>query len=461
MNTWKTTRLLHTENSDALSRRTLLRAVGAALSLPFLESFVPRAANAANRKTDSKLKLAYLYFPNGVAEGTWQPEEVAEDGRILKLNKWMSPLESLKENLIIPKNVWTPRGNGHGAGTATWLTGGRYDGKRIDAGGISVDQLAARHIGGETPLPTLQLSLEGEGYFSNNLPRNTISWTKTGTPTSRETSPRMVYDRMFRRADEGMADRSVLDLVSQEARRLKRRVNAHDRRKVDEYLESVRAVEKRIEFAERQARKADAEAFPYAIRRPELGIPTDHGEYMRTMMDLMVMAFWSGATRICTFMLDHGQSNRYFKFVNGVQGTWHALSHYKDISGKTEDDDGKTSWASRTSKRDMYSAVNKWHHEQVAYLLNRMKQVEDDGASLLDNAMIVYGSSLSDGHEHGEEDLPLIIAGGGAGAIKPGRALQYEDNTSMSNLHLFALHHLGTPVEKFGESTEMMTELKG
>lgn len=456
-----TASLMNSSRSWHLSRRTMLRGLGASLALPFLDVMEPMTSRAATIKAArSKLKVGYLYFPNGVAKGSWHPERVDATGKLQELNPWMRPLEAYKEDIIIPENMWTPRGNGHSAGTATWLTGGRYNGRQIDAGGKSVDQIAADHVGRDTPLPSLELATRGEGYFSNDLPRNTLSWTSSNVPASRETVPRIVFDRMFRKPEEGMTDKSVLDLVLGHAKTLKTKVSVADKQKIDEYLESIRAVEKRMEFAEAQSARASQEGVQTdTLQRPAAGIPTDHGEYVRQLLDLMALAFWSGATRVSSFMLDHGQSNRYFNFIDGVEGTWHALSHYRDISGKTEDDDGTTSWKSLNSKRSMYCAVNRWHHEQVAYLLGRMKELPDGDGTLLDNSMILYGSSLGDGHAHGEEDLPLLIAGHGAGAIKSGRRIAFDDQFSLSNYHLFTLQQLGIDADSFGESHTPMTAL--
>ena len=193
---------------------------------------------------------------------------------------------------------------------------------------------------------------------------------------------------------------------------------------------------------------------------PASGIPQDHGEYMRAMFDMLTLAFWADATRVCSFMLDHGQSNRYFNFIDGVQGTWHALSHWRDASGNTEDDDGVTSWDSPQQKRDQYNAVVRWHHEQVAYFLGRLTSIrEPNGKSLLDNSMILYGSSLADGHEHAERNLPLLLAGRGGGTISPGRQLTHGRDRSMSDLHLAILQRLGVGIERFAESETPMSEL--
>lgn len=445
----------------ALSRRTVLRGIGVALALPWLDVMsTPCLAKRQSRKT---VRLAYLYFPNGVADGAWAPEKVSHDGRLLKLNRYMKPLQSFASDIIIPQKMWTPRGNGHGPGTATWLTGHGYDGRAINAGGASVDQLAARIVGDKTLLPSLELSTRGKGYFSNSLVRNTISWSNASTPIPRETEPRVVFDRMFRVGKYGLHDRSVLDAVLDDAKSLRQRISIDDHRKLDEYLESIRAIERRIQFAERQSKRATANPLlKRSLIRPAAGIPEDHGEYLRLMFDMIMLAFWADATRVSTFMLDHGQSNRYFNFVDGVRGTWHALSHWKDASGETADDDGMTSWGSPEEKRHQYNLVTQWHHEQVAYFLGRLKSIkEPDGSSLLDNSTIVYGSNLADGHEHAAENLPLIIAGRGGHTIKSGRLIRFQRNTSMSNLHLSMLRQFDDRAERFAESNSPMNELQG
>jgi len=229
-------------------------------------------------------------------------------------------------------------------------------------------------------------------------------------------------------------------------------VSGDDQKTIAEYLDSVHAIEKRIAFAEKhQLRASQTPGLLDSLVRPNQGVPDDHGEYIRTMLDMIALAFWADATRVCTFMMDHGQSNRYFNFIDGVNGTWHALSHWKNISGTTEDDDGKTSWSSRDEKRMMYNRVTHWHTEQTAYLLGRLKSIKNQHGSLLDQTMVVYGSSLSDGHEHAEKNLPVLLAGGGS-TITQGRRLGDRNDTSMSDLHLAMLQHLGIPMEQFAES---------
>lgn len=432
-----------------ISRRAMLRGTGAALSLPLLDVMSPTTSRAAESAT-KPARAAYLYIPNGVADGAWQPASVNRSGQLVRLNRWMQSLQPFVDDLTVFRNMWTPRGNGHIAGTATWLTGGAFDDQRLDVGGSSVDQLAARHFRDETLLPSLELSSRGEGIFDKSLPRNAISWVNAKTPVPRDVEPRAIFDRMFRRGSGALANRSVLDMVLEDARQLKRRASEADEAKIDEYLESVRSVERRLDFLDRHGDTFDIDK--NRMTRPDPGIPEDHGQYVRTMLDMVVLAFWTDATRVATFMLDHGQSNRYFNFIENVRGTWHALSHWKDYSGKTEDDDGETSWESAEQKRDMYNRVTEWHTQQVAYFIDRLSQIEDGHGRLLDHSMIVYGSSLADGHEHAEENLPLLMAGGKGLGLQSGRVYGGRKPTSMSALHLAVLQTLGVNQPRFADA---------
>ena len=446
-----------------ISRRTVLRGLGASVALPFLDIMEPLAlaAQAAAPMADPVKRLAYIYFPNGIPRGAWYPEETAADGRLIRLNEWMSPLEPFKEDILIPSNLWTPQGNGHVNGPPTRLTGQSYRSRAVNAGGVSADQLAARHLGEETLLPSLELSLQGEGYFSNSLPRNAISWSAPDRPMAREIEPRAVFDRMFRPPSGGVTDRSVMDAVLVDARTLRGYTSKADQYRLDEYFESIRALERRIEFSEARSGQMRSDgALTDTMMTPTPGIPADYQSYVRLMLDLMIAAFQSDATRVATFMLDHGQSNRYFDFIPDVQGTWHALSHYQNASGKTEDDDGITTWESVESKRAMYAEVIRWHHTQVAYLLDRMKSiVEPNGGTLLDNSMILYGASLGDGNEHDANDLPTLLAGGGGGTITTGRYIENAEPTDLAGLHLSLLQRMGVEIDEFGTASAPMEGL--
>ena len=447
-----------------ISRRTVLRGLGATVALPLLDIMEPLAlaAQAATRQVADPIKrLAYLYFPNGIPRGVWYPEETATDGSLIKLNEWMSPLEPFKQDILIPSNIWTPEGNGHVNGPPTWLTAQGYNSRAVNAGGVSVDQLAARHVAEETLLPSLELSVQGEGFFSNSLPRNAISWSAPDRPMAREIEPRAVFDRMFSPPSGGVTDRSVMDAVLADARTLRSYASQADQYRLDEYFESIRSLERRIAFSEARSGEMRSDgALTDTMMTPTPGIPADHESYVRLMLDIMVAAFQSDATRVCTFMLDHGQSNRYFNFIPDVDGTWHALSHYKNASGMTEDDDGVTSWESVEQKREMYAEVIRWHHAQVAYLLGRMKSIEEpNGGTLLDNSMIVYGASLGDGNEHDANDLPTLLAGRGGGSIDTGRYIEYAEPTDLAGLHLSLLQRMGLEIDQLGTATTAMAEL--
>ena len=439
-----------------LSRRKMLVGGAAAISLPMMDAMAASAfsGSIASGNSAPPVRLCYLYFPNGAVPQSWEPQSVDANNNLLKLGKWMSPLEKHKDKLLLLRNAWTPRGNGHGAGTATWLTDGGYNARKISAG-VSVDQLAAKSLGKETMIPSIELSMEGEGFFSNSLPRNTISWNEKGNPIPRETEPRSVFDRMFRAGQSGAHDQSTIDLALEEIKGLKKVVGADDNRKLDEYVDAIRGVERKLETGKKNAEstKKNPELKKF-LNRPESGIPTDHGEYMRLMYDMLVLGFWSDATRVSTFMLDHGQSNRYFNFIDGVKGTWHAISHWRDTSGKTEDDDGVHSWKDREEKLAMYNRIVEWHHQQFAYFLDRLSSIKEPNGTLLHNCGIVYGSSLSDGHEHGARNLPIIVAGNAGGKVDPGRMLKFKRSTSLSGIHQSLLDAANVPRQKFASSAE-------
>ena len=437
-----------------LSRRQMLMGGSAAIALPLLDAMTKSTygSSMVEVSDEAPVRLCYLYFPNGAEPKSWEPAKVDSQNNLRQLGKWMSPLEKHKDQLLILRQAWTPRGNGHGAGTATWLTGGGYNHRKISAG-VSVDQIAAKALGASTMLPSIELSMEGKGFFSNSLPRNTISWNENGNPIPRETEPRAIFDRMFRAGESNVGDPSTIDQVLDEIKKLKRSVGKTDNRKLDEYIDAIRAVERRIEFAKKNAELANkTPELQKFLNRPDAGIPQDHGKYMRLMYDMLVLAFWSDASRVASFMLDHGQSNRYFNFIDGVKGTWHAISHWRDTSGKTEDDDGIHSWKNRDEKLAMYNRIVQWHHQQFAYFVNRLHSIQEGDRSLLHQCGILYGSSLSDGHEHGARNLPIIVAGNAGGHISTGKVIKFKRSTSLSGVHLSLLNAAKVPAKAFAEA---------
>jgi len=425
-----------------MNRRRFLQAAGVSMALPMLDI-------DAQTKSQAKIRLACFYYPNGTTRSSWKPQKVGANGQLLKLASGMKSLEGFKKDIVIPEYIETPRGNGHGAGTATWLTGGSFNGNKLHAGGPSMDQVIAWVVGRETPIPSLELIMKGEGHFSEDISRNNISWINATLPTAREYEPRAVFDSMFRPNTSNLSAPSILDLIKDQANDIARQGSKDDKRKITEYLESVRSIEKKIQFTEKQ-QEIFRNLKGIEFKRPKAGIPENYQDYMRQMIDLQVLAFYADITRVSTFMMDHGQSNRYCNFVSGVKGTWHALSHWKDASGKTEDDDGKTSWKSVAEKKAMYEKVTEWHNEQFAYFLGRMKELKTPEGSLLDNSLVLYGSNLGDGHVH-DSKIPVILAGQAAGKVKTGFFIPRKKRAlDLNEWHLTAMRCMGLKADRFG-----------
>lgn len=439
-----------------MPRRTFLRgAAGAALGLPLLEAMAPHSARAAAR-TAPPVRMGCIYLPNGVPNDAWRPE--VKDGRLVRMNEWMAPFESLKDDVQFIAGLQSETNGSHPGAGATWIVRPCPEGDRISqsksVGAPSMDQIVARAIGDATPFPSLELISRPEGSFSKSLLRNNISWRNGSTPVPRETEPRAVYDRLTGRSAHDShssgshRQQSVLDTVLADARSLRKRVGRADQGKLDQYLDAVRSVERQMSQMasdSRAAAREKASSFP----RPPAGVPEDHGAYLRLMFDMIVLAFWTDSTRVATFMLDHEQSNRYIDFIPEVKGMWHAISHWRDISGKTEDDDGETSWSSREVKYKQYLTIIKYHQEQVAYFLNRLKEIKEGDGTLLDHSMILYGSPFSDGNEHLSRNLPMLIAGKAGGKIVPGRLLEYPDGPA-EGVYLSMMDIMGVPVHEIG-----------
>ena len=436
-----------------MSRRTFLRgAAGAVLGLPLLDVMVPRSARAVT-KTASPLRMGCIYLPNGVPTDAWRPE--VKDGRLVKMNEWMAPFEPLRNDVQFIAGLQSETKGSHPGAASTWLVRPCPEGDRISkvkqVGAPSMDQIVARAIADETPFASLELISRPQGSFSKSLLRNNISWRNGTTPVPRETEPRAVYDRLTGRGTQNQESsqlQSVLDTVLEDARSLRSRVGRADQDRLDEYFDAVRSVEKQMsELASESRASARKKASIYP--RPPEGIPEDHGAYLRLMFDMIVLAYWTDSTRVATFMLDHEQSNRYFDFIPSVKGMWHAISHWRDISGRTEDDDGDSSWSSKEVKYDQYRTIIKFHQEQVAYFLNRLKEIKEGDGTLLDQSMILYGSPFADGNEHLSSNLPMLIAGRAGGRLAPGRLLEYP-NGPAEGVYLSMMDIMGVPAHEIG-----------
>jgi len=453
------------KKSLKLSRRTMLRGVGATMALPFLEAMAPATARAATPKPP--VRMACLFFPNGVWEDKWFPKEAGAD---FELSYCLEPLAPLRHKLNVFSGLdkaASRRGDGHYAKTANYLTGepvNKTTGKDISAGGISMDQLAAKHMGNLTPLPSLELGTDPviSGIDSNvgytRLYGSYISWRNAHLPVAKEINPRFVYERLFGDKDVGgdmhksLRRRedfaSLLDYVLEDARQLRRVLGRDDQVKLDEYLESVRAVERRIEFAlkpdPREWQPEEMLIEGHAMPAPDQRIPEDFKEHVKLMLDLMVLAFRTDSTRVLSFMFANDVSSRNFSFLPGVSGGHHDLSHHEN----------------KDEKIHQYTEVTRWHAEQLAYLLGELDAIPEGDGTLLDNCMILFGSGMSDGNRHDPNNLPIVVAGSGGGAMRTGLHVASPQNTPLCNLYMNMLDGMGVELESFGDSTGFIEEIR-
>jgi hypothetical protein len=418
---------------------------------------------AAETLASPPLRMMFKFMPNGVRPEHWTPPGDAED---YDITPHLKPLESLKSDFLLLENLWnknTIGRNGHWPKVPVWLSGGyvqRTLGDDLDTGAVSVDQFAAQRIGEKTALPSIELGLDtprtgidtaGGGFA--RLYGSFISWRDPRTPVPKEIIPQLAFDRLFRgnRApvvssvnpqDPSLLtalqrdDESVLDLVAESATAVRRQGSASDRIRLDEYFESVRSVEHRLQAAMRpQKRWINQSKFP--LERPAPGIPATHQEHLKLMLEIFILAFWTDTTRIGTFMLGDAQSNVDYSFLPGVKGGFHSISHH----------------AEEPDRKEQYGKIINWHMEQMAYFLNRVKSLDEGGTSLLDNSMIMFGGSLKDGNRHLVANLPLLLAGRGKGALRPGRRLRAPEKTPLCNLYVSLLNRMGLPEKSFGDST--------
>lgn len=438
----------------------MLRGMGAAMALPFLDAMAPAKARAAAAKPP--VRMGVLYFPNGVWQDAWIP---AESGAEFALPYSLEPLNAFKSSLNVLSGLdkkASRRGDGHYAKTANFLTGkpvAKTTGKDISVGGISMDQLAASQLGHLTPLPSLELGIDPviSGIDSNvgftRLYGSYISWRSASQPVAKEINPRFVYERLFGDKDASGRElrqrklednRSLLDLALDDAQRLRKQLGRDDQVKIDEYLESVRAVEKRIEFSlkpDPRDWKPEHEAeIPAA---PDQKIPSDFREHIKLMMDLMVLAFQTDSTRVLSFMFANDVSGRNFSFLPGVSGGHHDMSHHEH----------------KEEKIKQYQEITRWHAGQFAYLLERLQSTPEGEGTLLDNCMMMFGSSISDGNRHDPNNLPIVVAGNAGGALKTGQHVKSEKETPLCNLYLTMLNAMGVEADGFGDSTGVIEEL--
>lgn len=440
-----------------LNRRTVIKGVGTAMALPFLEIMETSQAEAAGSGKTAPNRMAFVFFPNGSIPENWKPKE---DGEKLVLSRSLKTLERHKSDINVFAGLTQhhARANGDGAGdharnASAFLTGAqpkKTNGADIRVG-QSVDQAAAAMIGEKTRLPSLELGITrgrnagncDSGYscaYSSN-----ISWKTPNQPMAKEINPKFVFERLFGNNTAAEAERkkrdlyrkSILDLVAGDAQQLKKKLGETDRRKLDEYFTSVREIEQRIDRA-----SSERPELP-EYKKPD-GIPSEYKAHVRLMYDLMALAFQTDTTRISTFMLANAGDNKAYREVDVKEG-WHSLSHHRDDGRKKED----------LTKIDEYLV------EQFAYFLDKLKSVKEGDRTLLDNSMILYGSAIGDGNRHSHHDLPIVVAGSGGGFMKTGRNLVFPKDTPLNNLFLAMCDRVGAKMDELGDSTGRLDRLQG
>ena len=428
-----------------LSRRTLLRGAGVSLALPWLE-----VMHAAPEKAKPPVRMAAMYMPNGVHQQMWTPEG---EGRDFKLSPTLSSLEDLKSQLVVMTNLWnqdSKGGDGHyvkisGFLTCTTIT--KTLGVDINCNGVSMDQIAARTAGKQTPLASMELGIapvttgvdKNVGY--TRVYGSHIAWSGPTTPLAREINPRLVFERLFKasgpQGSSAKQDILLLDRVLEDSKQLRTQLGAADRQRLDEYLSGVRSLEDRLDRATRPQQSKWKLRAPFDPNLKPEGIPKEYAEHVRLMMDMIALGFQTDTTRVATFMFGNEVSNQSFSFVEGVSGAHHSLSHHQNEADKMR----------------QYQLINCWHIAQYGYLLRKLRAMKEGESTVLDNSMVLFGAGIRDGNKHDPHNLPLVMAGRAGGRIDAGRHLVYTADSPLSNLYVSMLDAFGTPVERFADST--------
>ena len=446
--------------ANSVNRRAVLRGIGLSIGLPWMESLAPAAVKSTGGDSNRTKRMAFLFVPNGVHLPDWTPNQF---GYGYDLPHILQPLKNVQDDLMVISGLTHDKGraNGDGAGdharsASVFLTGAqprKTNGSDIRSG-VSVDQMAAAIAGNQTRFASLELGCEpgrsagncDSGYscaYSSN-----ISWSSESSPVGKETNPRFVFERLFgsgktKERDQQAEKRkllkkSILDFVLDDAKSLQTRLGKNDQQKLQEYLNGVREIERRIELSNQKPDLNTDLNYPTPA-----GIPSDYGEHIRLMCDMMVLAFQMDRTRIASFMLADAGSNRSYRQIDVADGH-HDLSHHRGDAGK----------------HAKIREINRYHVQQLAYFLEKLKQTPDGpNSNLLDQSMICYGSAISDGNRHNNENLPVLLAGSGGGTIDSGRHLQVDSETPMCNLFMSMLQKFDTPVDYIGDSTGTLNQL--
>ena len=435
----------------ALPRRTFLKGVGATLSLPLLDAMVPAATALAKTPAKPVRRLGYVFMPMGCDITRWTPPG---GEKLDKLSPILSSLEPVKQDVTIVSNLELANAypGSHATSNSAFLSAAKA--KVTESTdyylGTTADQIAARHIGQSTQLPSLEMAMDllklvgqcDNGYAC--VYQNNLSWSSPTTPLPAEAHPRIVFESLFGEGGTAKERRaalreraSLLDSVSEEITRLQRELGPADRAKLEEYLTAVREVERRIQTAESDGAKNQLPD----LDRP-LGVPASYADHARLMFDLQVLALQGDVTRVTTFQLARETSNRTYPEI-GVPDPHHPLSHHGNNAEKVA----------------LMAKINSFHVSLFAEFVLKLKKTTDGNGSLLDHSLYLYGSGMGNPNVHDHTNLPTIVAGGAAGKMRGGRHIQYDKPTPLANLHLSLLNKVGVPVESFADSTGTVDEL--
>lgn len=423
-----------------LSRRTFLRGAGATIALPLLESMAPAATPLRQTPAAPTSRFGAIYFPHGVTMDLWLPQT---EGKGFEFTLALKPLEPFRDRINIVSHTYAPSAYGadasaganHERSSAVFLTAAKPEEDSRIFLGESVDQVAARAIGQDTPLPSVELTVEPGGRTSPY--RNTISWQSPTSPLPMEHNPQVIFEKLFgdgstdaERQARRRQSRSLLDSVVDQVAGLGSGLPAGDRGRIEEYLENVREIERRIERAELQMETANLD-----VPDAPVGIPDDFEEHIKMLFDLQVLAWQAEITRISTLMLAHELSNATYPNTN-IRDGFHNLSHHSH----------------NRDNMDRFAELNAYHHSMLAYLLDKLQSTPEGDGSLLDHSLILYGSGMADGNAHDHDPLPMVLAGGASGKLEGGRHIK-APRVTHGNLLLALLHKLGIEADSIGDST--------
>jgi hypothetical protein len=431
------------------------------MALPWLEAMLPSSIARAAEVAVPPKRMAFVYVPNGMNMVDWTPKEL---GKEFSLPTILNTFADFKDDMLVLSGLTLDkaRANGDGGGdharaSSAFLTCSqprKTHGADIKVG-VSVDQLAAQHIGKMTKFPSLEIGCDAgsqagncdSGYscaYSAN-----ISWRTESSPVAKEINPKLVFERLFGDASQAKKDvtrgkersfrTSVLDLVLNDAQRLHKQLGFNDKRKMDEYLNSVRELEARLQ---RTSFTATVQGID-GVNVPK-GIPKSYTEHLDLMSDMLALALQTDTTRVATFVHANEGSNRSYPFIDVPEGH-HDLSHHGNDAGKKE----------------KIKKINLFHAQRTAYLLTKLKSIKEGDGTLLDNTMLVFGSGIGDGNAHNHDNLPVVMFGKGGGGVTPGRHVSYDKETPIANLYLAMLDSIGVPTDKLGDSTGKILNLKG